>query len=62
MPNCAFCNGSIKHTGKMYVQKSGKVMYFCSMKCEKNYLKLKRKPLETKWVTKKKKTKEEKKK
>ncbi|MBW3010867.1 50S ribosomal protein L24e [Candidatus Woesearchaeota archaeon] len=57
MANCTFCGKSMKHTGKMYVQKSGKIMYFCTMKCEKNMLKLKRKPLETKWVTKKKKEK-----
>jgi large subunit ribosomal protein L24e len=39
--------------GKMYVKKDGKLFYFCSMKCEKNMLKLKRKPAKQKWVTKK---------
>lgn len=34
----------------MMVFISGKINYFCSNKCEKNLLKLKRKPLETKWT------------
>ena len=34
----------------MYVMKSGKILDFCSMKCEKNMLKLKRKPRTTKWT------------
>ena len=42
-------------TGKMFVKTDGKVIYFCSMKCEKNMLKLKRKPAYIKWTTKKKK-------
>ena len=37
-------------TGKMYVKTDGKIFYFCSMKCEKNMLKLKRKPRETTWT------------
>ena len=37
-------------TGKMYVKKDGTVLYFKNSKCEKNYLKLKRKPLATKWT------------
>ncbi len=36
-------------TGKMYVRKDGKILYFCSSKCEKNQLKLGRKFLETRW-------------
>ncbi len=51
MPKCVFCGLSAeKGTGKMYVLISGKVIDFCSNKCEKNYLKLKRKPLTTKWT------------
>lgn len=51
MPKCHFCGSLIKKgTGKMFVLVSGKILYFCSRKCEKNLLKLKRKPLETKWT------------
>jgi large subunit ribosomal protein L24e len=39
-----------KGTGKMYVKVSGQILYFCSMKCEKNLLKLGRIPREHKWV------------
>ena len=50
MAKCTFCGDVIKPaTGKMYVQKDAKVLYFCSSKCEKNMLKLKRKPITTKW-------------
>lgn len=52
MVNCTFCGKSIpKGTGKMYVYKSGKISYYCSMKCEKNTLKLRRKPAKFKWTT-----------
>lgn len=44
-----------KGTGKMFVTKVGKILYFCSNKCEKNMLKLKRKPSKFKWATSKKK-------
>ncbi len=47
---CTFCGKEITPgTGKMYVKKDSKVFYFCSRKCEKNLLKLKRKPNVTKW-------------
>lgn len=50
MAKCTFCGEVIAQgTGKIYVQKDAKVLYFCSSKCEKNHLKLKRKPLRTKW-------------
>ncbi|MBS3102590.1 50S ribosomal protein L24e [Candidatus Woesearchaeota archaeon] len=50
MAKCTFCGNNLKRgTGKMYVQKDAKILYFCSMKCEKNMLKLKRKPITTKW-------------
>ena len=58
MPRCSFCGKNIEPgTGKMYVRKDGKVLYFCSSKCEKNMLKLKRNPRYVKWVVKKKKMK-----
>jgi len=50
MAKCTFCGRVIEQgTGKLYVQKDGKILYFCSMKCEKNLLKVKRKPITTKW-------------
>lgn len=42
---CSFCGKEIeKGTGKAFVRKTGKVFYFCSSKCEKNLLDLKRDP------------------
>ena len=37
-------------TGKMYIKKDGKTLWFCTSKCEKNMLKLNRKPRTTKWT------------
>ena len=51
MVNCGFCGKEIKPgTGKLYVFKTGKTIDFCSMKCEKNQLKLKRTPRNLKWT------------
>lgn len=56
---CTFCKDNIEPgTGKMVVKGDGKVLYFCSKKCEKNMIKLKRDPKKVKWVIKKKKVKE----
>ena len=56
MVKCSFCNSELeKGTGKMYVFKTGKINYFCSTKCEKNTLKLKRNPINFKWASKPKK-------
>ncbi|MBW2975269.1 50S ribosomal protein L24e [Candidatus Woesearchaeota archaeon] len=50
MVKCTFCGDEIKQgTGKMYVKADGKILYFCSNKCEKNMLKLKRKPYNVRW-------------
>lgn len=50
MVKCIFCGDVLKRgTGKMYVQADSKVLYFCSSKCQKNMLKLKRKPITTRW-------------
>ena len=50
MVKCSFSGEEIEPgTGLMYITKEGKVLYFKNKKCEKNYLKLGRKPLETKW-------------
>ena len=55
---CSFCSETIEPgTGKMFIRNDGKVFYFCSSKCEKNMLKLKREPKRVKWVSKKKKAK-----
>ncbi len=51
MPKCSFCGISIPlGTGKTYVYTSGKLNYFCTNKCEKNMIQLKRKPLKVKWT------------
>ncbi len=51
MPKCTFCGISIKTgTGKMFIHNSGKVSNFCTNRCEKNLLKLKRKPLQVRWT------------
>ena len=34
----------------MFVKTDGKILYFCSTKCEKNQLKLKRKGRATAWT------------
>ncbi len=48
---CSFCGREIeKGTGKMFVRKSGAILYFCSNKCEKNMLKLGRKARKLKWT------------
>lgn len=48
---CDFCKKLIPEgTGKQYIMKSGKMMDFCTMKCEKNMLKLGRKSRTTKWT------------
>ncbi len=53
---CAFCGKEIeKGTGVIYVKKDGKSYPFCSSKCRKNMLELKRKPHKVKWIRKKKK-------
>ena len=46
-----FCRKQVETgTGKIFVRKDGKTFDFCSSKCEKNMLKLKRKPRTTKWT------------
>ncbi len=52
MANCSFCNKALeKGTCKMFVYTSGKILYFCSTKCEKNMLVLKRKSRTLKWAS-----------
>ena len=51
MVRCSFCGENLPQgTGKMFVKTDTKILYFCSRKCEKNSLNLKRKPREQKWT------------
>ncbi|MEK6853492.1 MAG: 50S ribosomal protein L24e [Nanoarchaeota archaeon] len=51
MAKCSFCGEQIERgTGKMLVYISGKIDYFCSTKCEKNLLKLGRRPVDARWT------------
>jgi large subunit ribosomal protein L24e len=51
MAKCSFCGNTLEMgTGKMFVEKDGKILYFCSSKCEKNLLKLGRRPRNEKWT------------
>ena len=53
---CSFCGKEIPlGTGIIFVFKTGRKLTFCSSKCERNMLKLKRKSAKQKWVTKEKK-------
>ncbi|MCD6466849.1 MAG: 50S ribosomal protein L24e [Methanomicrobia archaeon] len=48
---CSFCGKDIEPgTGMMYVRKDGTVFTFCSSKCERNMIRLKRKPRKVKWT------------
>ncbi|MBU0629248.1 MAG: 50S ribosomal protein L24e [Nanoarchaeota archaeon] len=50
MVKCTFCGETLRSgTGKMYVQTDAKILYFCSNKCEKNMINLKRKSYNVKW-------------
>ncbi len=50
MSKCSFCGNEIeKGTGMIFVQKIGKVLHFCSSKCENN-VELGRKPKNTRWT------------
>ncbi len=49
--NCTFCGLEIEPgTGKMYIKKDGTTFHFCSSKCQKNMVKLKRVPRRTEWT------------
>ncbi|MBI4415877.1 MAG: hypothetical protein HY557_02705 [Euryarchaeota archaeon] len=48
---CSFCGNEIEPgTGKMFVRKDGTVFFFCSSKCEKNLLDLRRVPRTVPWT------------
>ena len=50
---CSFCYREIEPgTGKMFVKKDGTVLNFCTNKCYKNMIELKRVPMTTEWTDK----------
>lgn len=51
MPTCSFCGKEMtENEGLIYVQADGKTRRFCSSKCSRNAIKLKRQPRKVKWV------------
>ncbi|UCE91540.1 MAG: hypothetical protein JSV90_09110 [Methanobacteriota archaeon] len=49
---CTFCGHEIEPgTGRMYVRKDGVIYQFCTSKCFKNMIELKRVPRRTSWTT-----------
>lgn len=51
MTICSFCNDELpKGTGYLYAKKDGTISYFCSGKCRKNQLYLKREGRRQKWT------------
>jgi len=51
MPNCSFCDNPVtKGTGMIFIKKDGTIFNFCSSKCRKNTLKLKREGRRQKWT------------
>ncbi|MCQ8892403.1 MAG: 50S ribosomal protein L24e [Candidatus Methanosuratincola sp.] len=49
---CSFCSHEIPAgTGLMYVKNDGTILRFCSSKCRKNMLELKRVPRDLKWAS-----------
>ena len=58
MADCTCCGEKIEiGTGVMYVKKDAKILNFCSRKCEKNMIKLGRKPRNITWTAEAKKAK-----
>ncbi len=52
MANCSFCGKEIKKgSGKKFVKDNGQILDFCSMKCEKNMIRLGRDARKLKWTT-----------
>ena len=50
---CSFCDRPVaKGTGTMFVKNDGTVFWFCSAKCKKNAIDLKRDPRKFKWTKK----------
>ncbi|UCC91583.1 MAG: 50S ribosomal protein L24e [Candidatus Aenigmatarchaeota archaeon] len=56
---CSMCKSNIpKGSGKMFVRNDGKIFYFCSSKCQKNW-KLGRVAKKLKWASSEKKVRKE---
>ena len=54
---CFICKSNIsKGLGKMFVRNDGRIFYFCSSKCQRNF-KLGREPKKLKWTSSEKKVK-----
>tara|TARA_B100000749_G_scaffold10783_1_gene9019 strand:- start:414 stop:617 length:204 start_codon:yes stop_codon:yes gene_type:complete len=50
---CSFCDRTVvKGSGTMLAKNDGTVLWFCSSKCKKNALVLKRDPRKLKWTKK----------
>jgi large subunit ribosomal protein L24e len=48
---CSFCGTEIEPgTGKMYIKKDATVYFFCTNKCQKNMINLKRVPRRVRWT------------
>ncbi|WP_455391849.1 50S ribosomal protein L24e [[Eubacterium] cellulosolvens] len=48
---CSFCGIEIEPgTGKMYIKRDATVFFFCSNKCQKNMINLKRVPRRVRWT------------
>ena len=51
MVKCTFCGHEMERgTGKMFVKIDGSIWYYCSSKCERNMLKLRRISRNTPWT------------
>ena len=51
MAKCNFCRNVIESgTGTMFIKNDGTIFNFCSMKCKKNLMKLKRDASKLKWT------------
>ena len=50
--SCSFCGNDIEPgTGKLYIKKDGTKLNFCSNKCQKNMVGLKRVNRNVRWTT-----------
>jgi len=51
LQKCAFCGNEFSQgTGIMYIRGDGAIMWFCSSKCRKSAVKLKRDARKLKWT------------
>ena len=53
LKSCSFCDNPVaKGSGTMLAKNDGTILWFCSSKCKKNGLVLKRDPRKIKWTKK----------